>query len=153
MTKTEADIVQCRSTRFDEELANLRTAAPSQGSAGAARGRQRSAAAGPPDATSPTAPPRPARPPWNSGIRPEQIGLFINASVTRNDQPAVAVGMPRAPGPAQLRPELDMTNACLGFVNALTVASSMTTRAPSSTPCVVAGEDPSPVARGRPSHG
>ena len=92
MTKTEADVV-IPSTRFDEELAKtftrlrlpkglLERLAGIKERRGWAPGRHFTDGA--------TEAGQAAL--ENSGIRPEQIGLFINASVTRdNYEPAVAV--------------------------------------------------------------
>lgn len=80
-----------------------------------------------------------------AGVSPEQIGLVINASVTRdNFEPAVAVGVHHALGLGRHALNFDMTNACLGFVNGITVASSMIDAGAIDYALIVCGEDPSP---------
>ncbi|MGX6397522.1 3-oxoacyl-ACP synthase III [Rothia kristinae] len=80
-----------------------------------------------------------------AGVAPEQIGLLINGSVTRdNFEPAVAVGIHHALGLPRHALNFDMTNACLGFVNGITVASSMIDAGAIDYALIVCGEDPSP---------
>ena len=148
VTKTEADVV-IPSTRFDEELAHtfkrlrmpkglLERLAGIKERRGWAPGRHFT------DGATEAGQAALER----SGIRPEQIGLFINASVTRdNYEPAVAVGIHERLGLPSSALNFDMTNACLGFVNALTVASSMIDAGAIEYALVVAGEDPSPWHR------
>ncbi|MBD2764805.1 3-oxoacyl-ACP synthase III [Kocuria sp. cx-455] len=78
-----------------------------------------------------------------AGIKPEQIGLFINSSVTRDDyEPAVAVGIHHRLGMPSSALNFDITNACLGFLNAVTVASSMIDSGAIEYALIVNGEDP-----------
>ncbi|MFW0154900.1 3-oxoacyl-ACP synthase III [Rothia sp. P6271] len=80
-----------------------------------------------------------------AGISGDRIGLMINASVTRSHfEPAVAVGIHDRLGLPAHTLEFDMTNACLGFVNAMTVAATMIDAHAIDYALVVAGEDPSP---------
>lgn len=80
-----------------------------------------------------------------AGVAPEQIGLLINASVTRdNFEPAVAVGVHDRLGLPRHALNFDITNACLGFVNGVTVASSMIDAGAIDYALIVCGEDPSP---------
>lgn len=80
-----------------------------------------------------------------AGIDKEQVGLLINASVTRdNFEPAVAVGVHDRLGLPRHALTFDITNACLGFVNAMTVASTMIDAGAIDYALIVAGEDPSP---------
>ena len=80
-----------------------------------------------------------------AGIRPEQVGLLINASVTRdNFEPAVAVGVHHALGLPRHTLNFDITNACLGFVNGITVAAGMIDAGAIDYALIVCGEDPSP---------
>jgi 3-oxoacyl-[acyl-carrier-protein] synthase III len=80
-----------------------------------------------------------------AGVAPEQIGLMINASVTRdNFEPAVAVGIHHSLGLPRHALNFDITNACLGFVNGITVASSMIDAGAIDYALIVCGEDPSP---------
>ncbi|MEU7991762.1 3-oxoacyl-ACP synthase III [Rothia amarae] len=83
-----------------------------------------------------------------AGVSKDQIGLMINASVTRdNFEPAVAVGIHDRLDLPRHALEFDITNACLGFVNAMTVASSMIDAGAIDYALIVAGEDPSPWHR------
>ncbi|WP_030014507.1 3-oxoacyl-ACP synthase III [Curtobacterium sp. S6] len=80
-----------------------------------------------------------------AGVSAEQIGLIINTSVTRdNFEPAVAVGIHHEIGLPRHALNFDMTNACLGFVNGLTVASSMIDAGAIDYALIVCGEDPTP---------
>lgn len=84
----------------------------------------------------------------SAGIDRERIGLMINASVTRdNFEPAVAVGIHDRLGLPRHTLGFDITNACLGFVNAMTVAASMIDAGSIDYALIVAGEDPSPWHR------
>ena len=81
-----------------------------------------------------------------------QIGLLINASVTRdNFEPAVSVGVHDRLELPRHALNFDITNACLGFVNAMTVASTMIDAGAIDYALIVAGEDP-PVAPYRGAH-
>lgn len=83
-----------------------------------------------------------------AGVEPERIGLIINASVTRdNFEPAVSVGIHDRLNLSRHALNFDITNACLGFVNAMTVASSMIDAGAIKYALIVAGEDPSPWHR------
>ncbi|MDT0188983.1 3-oxoacyl-ACP synthase III [Rothia terrae] len=83
-----------------------------------------------------------------AGIDKDQIGLIINASVTRDNlEPAVAVGIHDRLGLPRHALDFDITNACLGFVNAITVASSMIDAGAIKYALIVSGEDPSPWHR------
>lgn len=80
-----------------------------------------------------------------AGVPAEKIGLLVNTSVTRdNFEPAVAVGIHEALGLPRSALNFDMTNACLGFVNGITVASSMIDAGAIDYALIVCGEDPSP---------
>lgn len=83
-----------------------------------------------------------------AGVRPDQVGLLINASVTRDGyEPAVSVAVHHRLGLSPSALNFDVTNACLGFVNALTVASSMIDSGAIEYAVVIAGEDPTPWHR------
>ena len=61
-----------------------------------------------------------------SGIRVDQIGLLIDTSVCRDRlEPSSAVTVHNALGLPSWCLNFDLSNACLGFVNALQVAGSM----------------------------
>jgi len=81
-----------------------------------------------------------------SGIEPEQIGLMINASVTREHlEPSVAVAVHDGIGLSPGAMNFDIANACLGFVNAMTVAGTMIDSGQIEYALVVASEDASRV--------
>jgi len=83
-----------------------------------------------------------------AGVRPDQVGLLINASVTRDGyEPAVAVAVHDRLGLPTSALNFDVTNACLGFVNGLTIASTMIDSGAIDYAVVIAGEDPSPWHR------
>lgn len=83
-----------------------------------------------------------------AGVRPDQVGLLINASVTRDGyEPAVSVSVHDRLGLPPSALNFDVTNACLGFVNGLTIASTMIDSGAIDYAVVVAGEDPSPWHR------
>lgn len=84
----------------------------------------------------------------HAGVRPDQVGLLINASVTRDGyEPAVSVAVHHRLGLSPSALNFDVTNACLGFVNALTIASSMIDSGAIEYAVVIAGEDPTPWHR------
>ena len=61
-----------------------------------------------------------------AGVEPSQVGLLINTSVTRTHlEPAVSVSVHNALGLPSSAMNFDVTNACLGFVNAITLAATM----------------------------
>lgn len=61
-----------------------------------------------------------------SGVSRDQIGLLINASVSRPYlEPALSTTIHSALGLPTSTLNFDVTNACLGFVNAMTMAATM----------------------------
>ena len=61
----------------------------------------------------------------NAGITRNQVGLMINASVSRPYlEPAVSTAIHHSLGMPTSCMNFDITNACLGFVNAMTMAAS-----------------------------
>lgn len=83
-----------------------------------------------------------------AGISKDQIGLMINTSVTRdNFEPAVAVGIHDRLELPRHTLNFDITNACLGFVNGITVAATMIDSGAIDYALIVDGEDPSPWHR------
>ncbi len=81
-----------------------------------------------------------------SGLRAEQVELFIHAAVSRDMlEPATAsfahskIGLP---GTAQI---FDVSNACLGFLNALTVAAGLIESGQIRCALVVSGENGRPL--------
>ncbi|MBK5248967.1 MAG: 3-oxoacyl-ACP synthase III [Actinomycetales bacterium] len=61
-----------------------------------------------------------------AGVDPAQVGLLLNTSVSRtNLEPSVAVRVHHQMGLPSSALNFDITNACLGFVNGMQLASSM----------------------------
>lgn len=83
-----------------------------------------------------------------AGIEADAIGCLVHASVCRDFlEPATASVVHRALGlPATAR-AFDLSNACLGFVDALTVVGAMVDRGEIECGLVVAGEDGGPLVR------
>ena len=81
-----------------------------------------------------------------SSLRAEQVELFIHAAVSRDMmEPATAAFAHRKiglPGTAQI---FDVSNACLGFLNALTIAGAMIESGQIKCAMVVAGENGRPL--------
>jgi acyl-CoA:acyl-CoA alkyltransferase len=81
-----------------------------------------------------------------SGLRAEQVELFIHAAVSRDMlEPATASFAHRKiglPGTAQI---FDVSNACLGFLNSLTIAGGMIESGQIRCALVVAGENSRPL--------
>lgn len=62
----------------------------------------------------------------DAGIRPEQVGLMVNTSVSRDHlEPSTAVRVHNALGMPRSAMNFDVTNACLGFVNGMQIAAAM----------------------------
>lgn len=81
-----------------------------------------------------------------TGIRPDQVGLMINTSVTRETlEPSVAVALHDGLGLPTSAMNFDITNACLGFVNGLTLAATLVDSGQIEYAMVVDGEDASKV--------
>ncbi|MFD1214542.1 3-oxoacyl-ACP synthase III [Arthrobacter sp. GCM10027362] len=81
-----------------------------------------------------------------SGVDPSQIGLLINTSVTRrNLEPSVAVKIHHGLGLPSSAVNFDLANACLGFVNGMTLAANMIDAGQIKYALIVAGEDPQPT--------
>jgi len=77
-----------------------------------------------------------------SGIDPARIGCLINASVTRDHwEPANATIVHHLLGLAPTCHVFDLSNACLGFVNAMTAVASMIEHGDVEAGLVVTGED------------
>lgn len=81
-----------------------------------------------------------------SALRAEQVELFIHAAVSRDMlEPATASFAHRKiglPGSAQI---FDVSNACLGFLNSLTVAAGLIESGQIRCALVVAGENGRPL--------
>ncbi len=77
-----------------------------------------------------------------AGIEPSDVGLLINTSVTRrNLEPSVAVKIHHALGLPSSAMNFDLANACLGFVNGMTLAANMIDSGQIKYALIVAGED------------
>ncbi|SNC74332.1 3-oxoacyl-[acyl-carrier-protein] synthase-3 [Kytococcus aerolatus] len=62
----------------------------------------------------------------DAGVRPEQIGLMVNTSVSRDHlEPSTAVKVHDLLGLPRSAMNFDVTNACLGFVNGMQIAAAM----------------------------
>ena len=77
-----------------------------------------------------------------AGVRPEQVGLLINTSVTRKHlEPSVAVRIHHGLGLPSSAMNFDIANACLGFVNGMTLASQLIDAGQIDYAVVIDGED------------
>jgi acyl-CoA:acyl-CoA alkyltransferase len=77
-----------------------------------------------------------------SGTDPAQVGLMINTSVSRAHlEPATAVSVHHAIGLPSSCQNFDVTNACLGFVNGIQLASALIDTGQVDYALVVNGED------------
>ena len=81
-----------------------------------------------------------------SALRAEQVELFIHAAVSRDMlEPATASFAHRKIGLPDTAQIFDVSNACLGFLNALTIAGSMIEAGQIRCAMVVAGENGRPL--------
>jgi 3-oxoacyl-[acyl-carrier-protein] synthase-3 len=77
-----------------------------------------------------------------SGVDASEIGLVINTSVSRKHlEPSVAVRLHHGLGMPSSAINFDIANACLGFVNGMSVAASMIESGQIRYAIVVNGED------------
>ncbi|GAB3561772.1 3-oxoacyl-ACP synthase III [Spelaeicoccus albus] len=77
-----------------------------------------------------------------AGIEPSEVGMLINSSVTRKHlEPSVAVKVHHGLGLPSSAMNFDIANACLGFVNAITLAATMIDAGQIRYAVVVDGED------------
>lgn len=77
-----------------------------------------------------------------AGVRPDQVGLLINTSITRPHlEPSVAVRIHHGLGLPSSAINFDVTNACLGFVNGMNLAAGMVDSGQVEYAVVVDGED------------
>src|SRR5690625_6251922 len=84
-----------------------------------------------------------------AGIMRDQVGLLINASVSRQHlEPAVSTSIHHALGMPSSCMNFDITNACLGFVNAMTMAAGMIDAGQTKYALIVGAEDVEKVQRG-----
>lgn len=83
-----------------------------------------------------------------AGITRDQVGVLINASVCRQHlEPAVSASVHDALGMPRSCLNFDITNACLGFVNAMTVAAGMIDSGQIQYALIVGAEDVEQVQR------
>lgn len=81
-----------------------------------------------------------------SGIDPARVGVLIHASVCRDFlEPATASVVHARLGLANTCQAFDLSNACLGFANAMMLVGSMIERGEIEVGLVVAGEDGRPL--------
>jgi len=81
-----------------------------------------------------------------SRIRPDQIELYIHAAVCRDMlEPATAAFAHRKIGLSPNCQIFDLSNACLGFLNALTLAASMIEAGQIRAALITCGEDSRPL--------
>jgi 3-oxoacyl-[acyl-carrier-protein] synthase III len=81
-----------------------------------------------------------------SALRAEQVELFIHAAVSRDMlEPASAAFAHRLIGLPATAQIFDLSNACLGFLNALTVAAAMIESGQIRCALVAAGENGRPL--------
>lgn len=81
-----------------------------------------------------------------SGLKADQVELFIHAAVSRDMlEPATASFAHRKIGLPSTAQIFDVSNACLGFLNSLTVAASMIESGQIRCALVVAGENGRPL--------
>lgn len=83
-----------------------------------------------------------------SQVSAQRVGIMINTSVTRETlEPSVAVSIHHGIGLPTSAMNFDITNACLGFVNGMTVIATMIDSGQIDYGLVVASEDASRVQR------
>ncbi|MBB3022548.1 3-oxoacyl-ACP synthase III [Helcobacillus massiliensis] len=83
-----------------------------------------------------------------AGISRDQVGLLINASVSRKHlEPAMSTHIHAALGMQPSTMNFDITNACLGFVNAMTMAAGLIDAGQLDYVLVVGAEDVEEVQR------
>lgn len=81
-----------------------------------------------------------------SGLKAEQVELFIHAAVSRDMmEPATAAFAHRKIGLPASAQIFDLSNACLGFLNALTVAAGLIESGQITCAMIVAGENGRPL--------
>ena len=77
-----------------------------------------------------------------AGVEPSQVGLLINTSVTRKHlEPSVAVRIHHGLGLPSSAINFDIANACLGFVNGITLAAQLIDAGQIKYAVIIDGED------------
>lgn len=83
-----------------------------------------------------------------AGIAPSEVGLLINTSVTRKHlEPSVAVRMHHGLALPSSAVNFDIANACLGFVNGMTLAAQLIDAGQIRYAIVIDGEDADEIQR------
>lgn len=78
----------------------------------------------------------------DAGVDPSEVGLLINTSVTRAHlEPSVAVALHHGLNLPSSAINFDIANACLGFINGMSLAATMIDSGQIRYAVVVAGED------------
>jgi 3-oxoacyl-[acyl-carrier-protein] synthase-3 len=78
----------------------------------------------------------------DAGVNPADVGLLINTSVTRKQlEPSVAVKLHHELGLGSGAVNFDIANACLGFINGMSLAATMIESGQIRYAIVVNGED------------
>ena len=81
-----------------------------------------------------------------AGVDPAQVGLLINTSVSRASlEPSVAVRVHHQMGLPRSAMNFDITNACLGFINGMHLASTMIDAGQIDYAVIVNAEDVRPT--------
>ena len=84
-----------------------------------------------------------------AGVQPGDIGLLINTSVTkRHIEPSVAVRLHHGLGLPSSAINFDISNACLGFVNGMSLAGQLIDSGQIDYAVIIDGEDVSGIHRG-----
>ncbi|AEG42960.1 3-oxoacyl-ACP synthase III [Isoptericola variabilis] len=77
-----------------------------------------------------------------AGVAPDDVGLLVNTSVTRKHlEPSVAVALHHGLGLPSSAVNFDVANACLGFINGMSIAAGMIESGQIRYALVVDGED------------
>ncbi|TKR23653.1 3-oxoacyl-ACP synthase III [Cellulomonas hominis] len=83
-----------------------------------------------------------------AGVNPDDVGLLINTSVTRKHlEPSVAVRLHHGLGLGSHAVNFDVANACLGFINGMSLAATMIESGQVRYAVVVNGEDADDIQR------
>lgn len=81
-----------------------------------------------------------------AGVRPDEVDMLISTSVSKHHlEPSVACAVHHHLGLAETCINFDLGNACLGFVNAMSVAAAAIQTGQARTVLIVDGEGSRPV--------
>ena len=82
----------------------------------------------------------------NAGVRPDEVDMLISTSVSKHHlEPSVACAVHHHLGLSATCINFDLGNACLGFVNAMSIAASAIQTGQARTVLIVDGEGSRPV--------